>query len=164
MEHAKKMVLIDEKLLDSLKTKSWEKPMRQLIDRQSTKTALSWKKPADVRAKTSLHLRMKQITDDPTLPDDVRVKLYTQELCKFQRIRSEKKPIKQDADEDDLPKDTPRDITVDDLIDLDSLIDAPIPKQKKPSTRKVATSLLPGRPKSQRKRASKILDLDWKEY
>jgi hypothetical protein len=166
MEHARKMVLIDEKILESLRHKSWEKPMRQLIDRQDTRQSLSWKRPADVRSKTALHKRMKDLTADDgvTLPDDVRAKLYTQELTRFQRIKPNK-IIKEEVEETKAPRAQP-DFTVADLIDIDTEVDVPISKKKKTKSQRkvIATPYTPLRTRSQRKRTPKITNFDWIEY
>lgn len=163
MQHAKRMVLVDEKLLESLQNQSWQKPMRQLLDRQETRAKLSWKKPADVRSKTNLHMNMKDIAADDTLPDDVKSKLYTQELCRFQRIKPPKRSIKQEVD-DIRPAEAKRDITVADLIDIDTVIDAPIIKRahKRKAVAKAYTPAV--RTRSQRKRKVKAVPFDWVEY
>src|SRR5664279_5164767 len=154
MQHAKRMILVDEQLLESLKSNSWQKPMQHLINKQETKQTLSWRKPADIRSKSNLHKQMKNITDDSTLADDVRAKLYTQQLCQFQRI----KPAKKQADTDDtaaLPRDDKNNITVDDLIDLNLVIDNP--KQKKSKKRKASTPYRPTpiRTRSYKRKAAK---------
>jgi len=97
MNHAKRMVLVDEQLLESLKSRPWEKPMKQLIQKQETKDKLSWRKPADIRAKTNMHLTMKAIAEDPTLSDDIKAKMYGQALTKFRRMNT--KPAKPDSDQ-----------------------------------------------------------------
>jgi len=94
------MVLIDEQLLESLKSRSWEKPMQHLIHRQETKQQLSWRKPSDIRSKTEVHLKMKSIADDPTLTDDGKAKMYGQLLAQFRRINSSKsEPPSPDTDD-----------------------------------------------------------------
>src|SRR5664279_863560 len=136
MQHAKRMILVDEQLLESLKSNSWQKPIQQLINKQETKQSLSWRKPADIRSKSILNKQMKGITDDSTLSDDVRAKLYTQELCRFQRIKPAKKQV--NADETAaLPRDNKNNITVDDSIDLKVVLHSP--KQKKSSKKRKAS-------------------------
>ena len=162
MHHAKRMILVDEQLLESLKSNSWQKPMQHLINNQETKQTLSWRKPAEVRLKSNLHKQMKGITDDSTLSDDVRAKLYTQELCRFQRI----KPTKKRVDDDDaaVPINADKNnITVDDLIDLNLLIDNP--KQKKKTKKRKASSPYTSiRTRSYKRKASKPVEFDWVEY
>src|SRR5664279_6137810 len=161
MQHAKRMILVDEQLLESLKSNSWQKPIQQLINKQETKQSLSWRKPADIRSKSILNKQMKGITDDSTLSDDVRAKLYTQELCRFQRIKPSKKQV--NADETAaLPHVDKNNITVDDLIDLNLLIDNP--KQKKTKRRKSIISYAPIRTRSYKRKASKPVVFDWVEY
>lgn len=64
------MVLVDEKLLDY-------QPMLQ------TKPDLSWKRPTEQSVKSSISQQMKSTLDDPTLPEDVKAKHYTQSLSRF---------------------------------------------------------------------------------
>jgi len=156
------MVLIDEKILESLREKSWEKPMRQLIDRQETRQSLSWKRPADVRSKTALHKRMKDLTSDDgaTMPDDVRAKLYTQELTRFQRI----KPNKTIKDDEVKPPQVQSDLAVADLIDFDTDAKGPIIKKTRSRRKATSTPYTPIRTRSQRKRTPKITNFDWVEY
>ena len=61
------MVLVDERLLDNL----WRK--------QDT----SWKRPADYKAKTILNSQLKTNLDDFSIPDDVKVKTYQNNLNRF---------------------------------------------------------------------------------
>ena len=61
MEHAKKMVLIDERQLDRM----------------------SWKRPPDQTAKRNLNREMHQELDNPLTPDDLKVKHYHQLLTRF---------------------------------------------------------------------------------
>lgn len=64
---AKRMVLVDEKLLDY----------------QPTKQDLWWKRPTEQSVKSSISQQMKSTLDDPTLPEDVKAKHYTQSLSRF---------------------------------------------------------------------------------
>jgi hypothetical protein len=82
MQNAKRMVLIDEKLLDNL----WRK--------QDT----TWKKPIDYKAKTLLNSQLKTDLDDTSLPEDERVKQYQRNLNRFlhttrKHVESEPIPI-----------------------------------------------------------------------
>jgi hypothetical protein len=67
MHNTKRMVLIDERLLDNL----WRK--------QDT----NWKKPVDYKARTLLNSKLKTDLDDSEVPEDVRVKQYQQTLNRF---------------------------------------------------------------------------------
>ena len=58
MQNAKRMVLVEERLLD-------------------------WKKPIEQRAKTVLHQQLRGDLNDNTLPDDIKPKLYQQFLNRF---------------------------------------------------------------------------------
>jgi len=67
MQNTKRMVLIDERLLDTL----WRK--------QDT----NWKKPVDYKAKSLLNSQLKTDLDDSNIPDDIRVKNYQRNLNRF---------------------------------------------------------------------------------
>ena len=70
---AKRMVLIDEKLLEY-------QPMLQHFQ---TKQDLSWKRPTEQSVKSSISHQMKSTLDDPTIPEDVKAKHYAQSLSRF---------------------------------------------------------------------------------
>ena len=80
------MVLVEEKLLDYLQTKQ----------------DASWKRPTEEAVKTSISKEMKSVLNDPTVPEDVKVKRYRQDLGRFLRAKR-KLPL--------APK-------VDDLLDI----------------------------------------------
>jgi hypothetical protein len=67
MEAAKRMVLIDERILESLYSKQDS----------------NWRKPTDQVAKSKLNRQMKTDLDDGDIPEDVKVKKYNQDLTKF---------------------------------------------------------------------------------
>lgn len=67
MEHAKRMVLVDEKMLDNM----WRKQ------------DISWKRPTDQTVKHSLSRQMRNELDDVATPDDVKAKQYQQILSRF---------------------------------------------------------------------------------
>ena len=67
MLNTKRMVLIDEKVLENL----WRK--------QDT----NWKKPVDYKARTLLNSKLKTDLEDTTTPEDIRVKQYQQSLNRF---------------------------------------------------------------------------------
>lgn len=67
MQAAKRMVLIDERLLESLQK------------RQDS----SWKKPTDQVAKSKLNRIMKTDLEENEIPDDIKVKKYNQDLTRF---------------------------------------------------------------------------------
>lgn len=68
---AKRMVLVDEKLLDyqpKFQTKQLD---------------LSWKRPTEQSVKSSISQQMKSTLDDPAIPEDVKAKHYAQSLSRF---------------------------------------------------------------------------------
>ena len=67
MEAAKRMVLVDERVLDSLQRKQDS----------------SWRKPTDQVAKSKLNREMKNDLVDGDIPEDVKVKKYNQDLSRF---------------------------------------------------------------------------------
>lgn len=67
MQSAKRMVLVDEHLLDNLYRKH----------------DLSWKRQADYTAKSKLNRQMKTDLENCTVSDDVKVKHYNQDLGRF---------------------------------------------------------------------------------
>ncbi len=68
MEAAKRMVLIDERILESLYSKQES----------------NWRKPTDQMAKSNLNKQMKtDLVDSDDVPEDVKVKKYNQDLTRF---------------------------------------------------------------------------------
>jgi len=146
------MILIDEQLLESLKSNSGQ----YLLDKQETK---QWTKPADIRSKTNSHMIMKNIVNNTMLSDDVKAKLYSQEFSKFKRVK-QPKPIKEET-EIGTTKDV-NNITVNDLVDLNTILDNP--KQKKQKKRKATTAYTPIRTRSYKRKKAKLANFDWVEY
>jgi hypothetical protein len=73
MDHAKRMVLVDEKMLEY-------KPMVQHFQ---SKQDLTWKRPTEESVKSSFSKQMKSTIDDPAIPEDVKAKRYRQHLNRF---------------------------------------------------------------------------------
>jgi len=162
MNHAKRMVLVDEQLLESLTNRSWEKPMKQLIKKQETKDMLSWRKPADIRAKTNMHLAMKSIADDATLSDDIKAKLYGQALTKFRRMNA--KPAKTDNEQSNtVVSAAAPDNTVNNNL-IDSVL-SPSKKHKKAKKRQSSVPYTPAlrSTRSYKRKAMKVSDMDFVE-
>jgi len=61
------MVLVDERLLDNL----WKKQ------------DLAWKRPVDYKLKTTLNSKLKTNLDDGSIPNDIKVKEYQNNLNRF---------------------------------------------------------------------------------
>ena len=109
MQNAKRMVLVDEKLLEYFQNKP----------------DLSWKRPVEQSVKSSISKQMKSTLDDSVIPDDIKAKNYRQSLNRF--LQSKRKL----PDEPLLP-------TIDELLDIkpeekkfEPKIDDVKPKQKK---------------------------------
>jgi hypothetical protein len=101
MEHAKRMVLVDEKMLE-------HQPMLQHFQ---TKQDLSWERPTEQSVKSSLR------SDDPTEPEDVKAKRHRQHLTRFLQTKRKlaEEPPAGDIKADDLIDFGP---TVDELLDI----------------------------------------------
>jgi len=164
MNHAKRMVLVDEQLLESLKSRSWEKPIKQLIQKQETKDKLSWRKPADVRAKTNMHLTMKAIAEDASVSDDVKAKLYGQALAKFRRMNTKPAKINNEQSNTVVAADASDNNTVNNLIDFDTVVSPP-KKQKKTKKRHSTEPYAPALRsiRSYKRKAMKVSDMDFIE-
>lgn len=67
MQNAKRMVLVDEKFLQNIRYKQDS----------------LWRKPIDQKAKNNLSRQLEADLDDFTLPDDIKVKHYSQDLGRF---------------------------------------------------------------------------------
>jgi hypothetical protein len=72
MEYAKKLALVDPRLLNQ--------QQQQHVEYKEIQKA------ADVQAKTGLSLEMRRILDDDTLSDDIKCKLYRQALDRYLRV------------------------------------------------------------------------------
>jgi hypothetical protein len=107
MEHAKRMVLVDEKMLEY-------QPMLQHFQ---TKQDLSWKRPTEQSVKSSLSKAMKTVLADPTEPEDVKAKRHRQQLTRFLQTKQKlaEEPPVGDIKADDLSDFGP---TVDELLDI----------------------------------------------
>jgi hypothetical protein len=107
MEHAKRMVLVDEKMLEY-------QPMLQHFQ---TKQDLSWKRPTEQSVKSSLSKAMKTVLADPTEPEDVKAKRHRQHLTRFLQTKRKlvEEPPVGDIKADDLIDFGP---TVDELLDI----------------------------------------------
>lgn len=117
MQHAKRMVLVDEKFLEHL----WRKEDS------------SWKRPTDQKAKSLLSRELRSDLDDPSIPDDIKAKQHQQHLNRFLHT-SRQLPAVEPETLIDLK--TPN---VDDLLGLKTkTLDESIkvPKKKKKKDRK----------------------------
>jgi hypothetical protein len=86
MEHAKRMVLVDEKILEY-------QPMLQHFQ---TKQDLSWKRPTEQSVKSSLSNAIKSVLAYPAEPEDVKAKRHRQHLSRFlqtKRKLAEEPPV-----------------------------------------------------------------------
>jgi hypothetical protein len=70
MENTKRMVLVDEKMLD-------------VTSALQAKQDMSWNKPSDQTVKSNINKQMKSTLDDQSIPEDVKAKQYRQQLNRF---------------------------------------------------------------------------------
>jgi hypothetical protein len=117
MQKAKRMVLVDERLLDS----------NSMMQHFQNKQDHSWKQPTEDSVKTSISKKLKATLDNPDVPDDVKAKRYSHDLNRFLQTKS-KVPALMIEDLLDL-KEEP---TVDELLDLKE----PVQKEETPSHKK----------------------------
>jgi hypothetical protein len=140
MEHAKRMVLVDEKMLEY-------QPMLQHFQ---TKQDLSWKRPTEQSVKSSLSNAMKTVLADPIEPEDVKAKRHRQHLTRFlqtKRKLAEEPPVG-DIKADDLIDFGP---TVDELLDIKT----DTKKKKKKKSRKS---------KRAKKKPERYADIEWDRW
>ena len=109
MQHAKRMVLVDEKFLEHF----WRKEDS------------SWKRPTEQKAKSQLNRELKSDLDDPTIPNDVKAKQHQQHLNRFLHTTRQLPVAEASQDLIDLK-------TVDDLLGLE-----PAKKKAKKAKKKV---------------------------
>jgi hypothetical protein len=86
MAHAKRMVLVDEKMLEN----------QPLLQHFQTKQDLSWKRPTGQSVKSSLSKAMKLVLVNPTEPEDIKAKRHRQHLSRFlqtKRKLAEEPPV-----------------------------------------------------------------------
>jgi hypothetical protein len=141
MEHAKRMVLVDEKMLEY-------QPMLQHFQ---TKQDLSWKRPTKQSVKSSLSKAMKTVLADPTEPEDVKAKQHRQHLTRF--LQTNRKLVEEPP---------VGDIKADDLIDfgptVDELLDIKTDTKKKKKKKKSRKS------KRAKKKPERYADIEWDRW
>jgi hypothetical protein len=140
MEHAKRMVLVDEKMLEY-------QPMLQHFQ---TKQDLSWKRPTEQSVKSSLSNAMKTVLADPAEPEDVKTKRHRQHLTRFLQTKRKlvEEPPVGDIKADDLIDFGP---TVDELLDIKT----DTKKKKKKKSRKS---------KRTKKKPERYADIKWDRW
>lgn len=149
MEHAKRMILVDERVFNSLRTNSWEKPMENMLKKIDSSHQLSWKKPLDQRIKSNLVKDMTELLNDTEIDDSVKSKLLAQTLTKFRHTGSTL-PVETTGH---APEET------EDLIDLNA---EPAASTKKAKRNKKAKALTV--PYSPIKTRTRKRPIRWVEY
>jgi hypothetical protein len=144
MQKAKRMVLIDERLLDS-------NPMMQHFQNKQDQ---SWKQPTEDSVKTSISRKVKATLNDPDVPDNVKAKRYSHDLNRFLQTKSEVPAL---TIEDLL--DLKEEPTVDELLDLKEphKEDTPSHKKSRKKSKKRASSRI-------NKKPQRYADIDWERW
>lgn len=138
MQHAKRMVLVDERFLENI----WRKENS------------SWKRPSDQKAKASLHRSLQTDLDNTSMPDDIKAKSHQQHLNRFLHTTRQLPVVQQD-----LISLEPK---VNDLLKLDVELPEIKPVDVKKSTKKNAEVMhSPRRSKRGRRKSQK---LDWETW
>jgi hypothetical protein len=141
MQKAKRMVLVDERLLDS-------NPMMQHFQNKQDQ---SWKQPTEDSVKTSISKKLKATLDNPDVPDDVKAKRYSHDLNRFLQTKS-KVPALTIEDLLDL-KEEP---TVDELLDLKEPHKEETPSHKKSRKKRTSSRI--------KKKPQRYADIDWERW
>lgn len=146
MQNARRMVLVDERLLDS----------NPILQHFQNKQDQSWKQPTEESVKTTISKGLKATLDDSTVPDDVKAKRYSHDLNRFLQTKR-KLP---DAPLVDV---TP---TVDELLDLKTETPSPEkPKKKKKKKIRKSVKLQKERTGSRaKKKPQRYADIDWERW
>ena len=157
MQNAKRMVLVDEKLLD----------FNPILQHYQNKQDQQWNQPIEQSVKTSISNHIKSTLNDPTVPDDVKAKQYSHNLNRFLHTKRE------------LPTETlPTTTTVDDLIKfepikreptVDELLDLPLTKKVKRkkvgvTSTKRKLSVTPRVSTRTKKKPTKYVDIEWEQW
>ena len=155
MHNAKRMVLVDEKLLDF-------SPVLQHFQNKQ------WNQPAEQSVKTSISNQLHTTLDNPTIPVDVKAKQYSHDLNRFLQTKREL-PV------EEIPATTTT-TTADDLIKfetvkptVDELLDLSVKKKVKRKTASVKSTKrklsVPQRASTRiKKKPDKYEADDWEEW
>jgi hypothetical protein len=145
MQKAKRMVLVDERLLDS-------NPMMQHFQNKQDQ---SWKQPTEDSVKTSISKKLKATLDNPDVPDDVKAKRYSHDLNRFLQTKS-KVPTLTIEDLLDIEEEP----TVDELLDLKE----PVQKEETPSHKKSRKNSKKRASSRIKKKPQRFADIDWERW
>ena len=156
------MILIDQRVYDSLKSQSWQRPMEQMMKNIESRQELLWKRPTDIKAKSKQIAQMKSILDDSNLEDDVKAKKYNESFMRFKQIGNK------------IPKEAPADdatttaaaapAVADDLIDLNTEIKQKAKKQKRGRKKPSGMTIFKSPIQTRSGRRVSIPKLDWLMY
>jgi hypothetical protein len=144
MQKAKRMVLVDERLLDS----------NPMVQHFRNKQDQSWKQPTEDSVKTSFSKKLKATLDNLDVPDDVKAKRYSHDINRFLQTKSEVPAL---AIEDKL--DLKEEPTVDELLDLKEphKEETPLHKKSRKKSKKRASSGI-------KKKPQRYADIVWEQW
>lgn len=143
MEQAKKLLLVEPRLLEQLQVHNQYKELQ---------------KPADKKAKTALSMQLQNILDDEDLPEDIKVRNYQQVLNKYLTIRDIIPPhveakVNWEAREEDLQPPAP------------FLFPSPPLTRQAAARKKIRVSpVLSAKKKYKKAKPSKTPPLHWEAY
>jgi hypothetical protein len=137
MEHAKRMVLVDEKMLE----------YQPKLQHFQTKQDLHWKRPTEQSVKSSLSNAMKSVLVDPTEPEDVKAKRHRQLLSRFLQT---KRKFAEEPPVGDIKADAKADL-IDFGSTADELLNIKTDTKKKKSRKS----------KRAKKKFERYADVDW---
>jgi hypothetical protein len=154
MENTKRMVLVDEKMLD-------------VTSALQAKQDMSWNKPSDQTVKSNINKQMKSTLDDQSIPEDVKAKQYRQQLNRFLQTKRKLPTVNEFRTKRKLP-------TVNDSLDVkrptvDELLDVKRPKRDsaslaiKPGKRK-SVVVLKRVSKRIKKKPQRYADIEWENW
>jgi hypothetical protein len=92
MENTKRMVLVDEKMLD-------------VTSALQAKHDVSWNKPSDQTVKSNINKQMKSTLNDQSIPEDVKAKQYRQQLNRFLQTKRKLPTVNEFRTKRKLPTD-----------------------------------------------------------
>jgi hypothetical protein len=142
MENTKRMVLVDEKMLD-------------VTSALQAKQDMSWNKPSDQTVKSNINKQMKSTLDDQSIPEDVKAKQYRQQLNRFLQTKR-KLPTANDSLDVKRP-------TVDELLDVKRPKRDSAPLTIKPGKRK-SVVVLKRVSKRIKKKPQRYADIEWENW
>jgi hypothetical protein len=143
MENTKRMVLVDEKMLD-------------VTSALQAKQDMSWNKPSDQTVKSNINKQMKSTLDDQSIPEDVKAKQYRQQLNRFLQTKRKLPTVNEFRTKRKLP-------TGNDLLDVKRPKRDSASSAIKPGKRK-SVVVLKRVSKRIKKKPQRYADIEWENW